>query len=206
MQVSKFYLDIPDIFQGLPLALDEQTISRHVAQFVLELMPNEHEEEQRRRAEILYQVAIAVQREDLLYAGICAVQEGGKVGVAGLSVASEQLDVRDSDIAVNGLIEIFAQQRKSAREVRSVDLPVGRAAAMVEERVLNSDMAAEEEGEEVRIRSMQIYIPQAEYNRVVVLAMSTPSLNDWESYCRIFGNIANSIRFADTEEESPELL
>jgi len=98
-----------------------------------------------------------------------------------------------ADIAAAGLFAGLSEQHND-REVYPIELPVGPAVAVIAERWLGGE-APDGATVELPVRSIEVSIPVDNQPWLLVVALSSPTPADWESYQSIMAVICRSIQF-----------
>lgn len=210
---TTFNIDVPDIFHPLPLDAGEEDLDERLATMADELVPDARDEMRRIWIDFSRAILAAVAQQDARYAALCCERDGDSISPGGLVIGVPQLSIGDPEVAAAGIVQVLGGGSGSGTDdARVLHLPCGPAAAVVRERRLRLPDPAEMDlrtadgeqaggGEQVLpVREAQIYIPYRPWQRAVLIALSTPAVDDWDSYARIFIRIARSVRFPDTED------
>ncbi|MQA83076.1 MAG: hypothetical protein GEV03_00240 [Streptosporangiales bacterium] len=211
---TRFHVDVPNLFRPLPLAGDEAELDERLATVAGELMPDATDAWCRTWTDFGKTLVGALAQADTRYAGVCCVRDSdtGGVSPAALIVAVPQLSFDDPRVAAAGIAQVLGKQ--PGADARVLNLPCGPAAVVVRERRLRlPDPAAmgfraavaaggagetgpAGNGEQVLpVQEAKLCVPHKPWQRLVLIALSTPAIGDWEAYARIFVRIGMSLRF-----------
>lgn len=129
----------------------------------------------------------------ILYYGCFRGVEDDRATAAVMTVLMHRAQVGIDDL-LNG-----HWQPGPAKQVRPqrLQLPCGTAAL----RLRTQDFDGRN-GETAQVGYMEVLIPVPDTDGVLVVTMTTPSLADWDGYCRLFVNTLRSLRFVP-DEPSP---
>jgi hypothetical protein len=127
----------------------------------------------------------------VFYAATCLGLLDGEFTLATLTLARAEVDCRDVEIAVDGIVDVLGSDEPEERQAKRYELPCGPAAVAVGaavEMVLPAAEAGTEQDFPVQAASLEAWVPvpaAADPTRrsAIVLRFSTPSVRHWEAYC-----------------------
>lgn len=191
-----FYLTVPPQFRDIPLADDPEEWAAG-AEAYLAMIPVDRPEAHR-------QLALEHLRGySTMLSSVGTVKAVSTVGVIGERLTTASLmatwqpssPADDADVVAFALLRALSERHRD-REVYGIELPVGPAVAMIAERQLTG---ATPDGNEVDlgVRTIEVTIPVDRQPWVLVMALSSPSLDDWDDYQGIMADACRSIRWSD---------
>ncbi|MEO7195169.1 MAG: hypothetical protein ABIZ05_10150 [Pseudonocardiaceae bacterium] len=190
----EFVIGFPTDFRDLPLGSEPVTWEATASAF-LDLVPVARPPEYRELALAhLRAYSALLATGGVVKAAACLGSSGGALSTASVLVSwLPSAPAAPADIAAMGLFTALSQ-RHADREVYAIELPAGPAVAVVAERWLTGE-ASNRVAVELRVRSIEVSIPVDNQPWLLVVAPSSPTLADWESYQAIMAVICRSIRF-----------
>jgi hypothetical protein len=190
----EFVIGLPADFRDLPLASDPANWEATAAAF-LDLVPVERPPEYRELALAhLRAYSALLATGGVVKAAACLGTSDGALSTASVLVSwLPAPPAAPVDIAAMGLFAALSE-RHDDREVYAIELPVGPAVAMIAGRWLNGE-ASDGTRVELPVRSIEVSIPVDNQPWLLVVALSSPTPTDWESYQSIMAVICRSIRF-----------
>lgn len=192
----EFVIGFPADFRDLPLAREPATWDA-TAEAFLDLVAVERPPEHRELALAhLRAYSTLLATGGVVKAVACLGRSDGVLSTASVLVSwLPSPPAAPADVAAMGLFAALSE-RHPAREVYAVELPVGPAVAVIAERWLNG-AAPDGAPVELPVRSIEVSIPVDNQPWLLVVALSSPTPADWESYQTIMAVICRSIRFFD---------
>lgn len=151
-----------------------------------------------------------LERAGVLYAATCLGLLDGELTLATLTLARAELDCRDPELAVDGVVEVLGSADPDGRQARRYELPCGPAAVAVGvavEMVLPAAEAGTEQDFPVPVASLEAWVPvpatvDPTRRSAVVLRFGTPSVRHWEAYCPVLVEALRTLRFPAAEAEA----
>lgn len=142
-------------------------------------------------------------KSGVFYAATCLGLLDGDLTLATLTLARAELDCKDLDAAVDGIVELLSAANPERRAAKRYELPCGPAAVAVEatvEMVLPAAEAGTDEDVPVPSASLEAWIPvpatiDPTQQSAIVLRFSTPSMQHWEAYCPVLVEALQTFRF-----------
>ncbi|GAA1150655.1 hypothetical protein F4556_004551 [Kitasatospora gansuensis] len=137
------------------------------------------------------------------YAASCfGLIDEGRPSAASLLISHQEVDCSDPETAVAGIIEI-RRRGSDRRQLQRYELPCGPAAVEIElDEPLMVPAAVSPTGADVPIpvATLQAWIPvpaEADPTRrsLTVVTFSTPSVQDWETYCPVVVELLRTVSF-----------
>lgn len=190
----EFVIGLPADFRDIPLASDSATWEAAASVF-FDLVPVERPPEYRELALAhLRAYSALLATGGVVKAAACLGTSDGALSTASVLVSwLSALPAAPADIAAMGLFAALSEPHGD-REVYAIELPVGPAVAVVAERWLGGE-ASDGTTVELPVRSIEASIPVDNQPWLLVVALSSPTPADWESYQSIMAVICRSIRF-----------
>jgi hypothetical protein len=190
----EFVIGLPADFRDLPLAGDAATWEATATAF-LDLVPVLRLSEYRELALAhLRAYSALLATGGVVKAAACLGTSDGALSTASVLVSwLSAPPAAPADVAAMGLFAALSE-RHDDREVYAIELPVGPAVAVVAERWLGGE-ASDGTRVELPVRSIEVSIPVDNQPWLLVVALSSPTPADWESYQTIMAVICRSIRF-----------
>lgn len=128
-------------------------------------------------------------------AAACLGQSDGRLSTASVLVSwVPAAGAAPADVAALGLYRAL-DARFPDRNVHAIELPVGPAVAVIAERIVAGDDGTGPV--DIPVRSIEVSIPIDEQPWVLVVALSSPSLPDWDNYEAIMATVCRSIHLAE---------
>lgn len=184
-------LDVPPDFHQVPL--DPQTETRTAAQLQVVSALGLSNPGQR-EAISLYLEALSIRLAGGNVAGtaFCAVQLAGRPSTATLTVAVHETNTTEPGLVALGAAEAMRRDGRFDRvEVTAVGgRPV--VTAVAERAARPGDTPTGESGG--TLREISVLVPIAGQSHAAMLTLSTPSLDDWETYRALVLDISRSVR------------
>ena len=192
----EFVIGLPADFRDLPLASEPATWDATAAAF-LDLVSVERPPEYRELTLAhLRAYSALLATGGVVKAAACLGSSDGKLSTASVLMSwLPASPAAPADIAAAGLFAALSE-RYDDREVYAIELPVGPAVAVIAERWLSGG-APDGAPVELPVRSIEVSIPVDNQPWLLVVALSSPTPADWESYQSIMAVICRSIRFLD---------
>lgn len=196
------WFGVPDTFT--PLDLDEAPASR--ATLLLNrtaLLTGD----QRVHLVLAQEVLVdSLRRAGAVYAATVlgtVVGERPRLSVAQFSVIVTPLRV-GGDVVMDA-IAARLEAPGLQRVVDVLDLPVGRALAVIEDRRFTSAMSpwGKPRQQTHTVRQLQLMVPFPDRRFLAVFALATECLRDWETYVDILGDVAGTITFSEPGSRRP---
>lgn len=203
MKAPTVWFDVPDAFAALDLGDDPgPRIARLAApttgltdtQRLHLLLAQEYMVETMRREYVVYAAQCLVRVDGAtprlsvaqFTVSVCPAHVAGLVGVDVLDVVAARLD------------GVGPGREAPGREVAVLSLPAGRTLAVVEDRRFTTYVSAlgVARRRDHVVRQVQLVVPFPDRRYLAVLALGTESLQDWENYLDLVGDIAASVRFS----------
>lgn len=192
-------LDVPSDFHQVPL--DSRTESRTAAQLQVVSALGLSSSAQREAISLyLEALSIRLASGNVVGTAFCAVQLDGHPSSATLTVATHPTHTHDTCLAVSGAAEAM---RRDAR-YQHVEILVrgGRpvVSAVAERRANPAETSSGRPG--ATLREITVFVPVAGQEQAAMLTLSTPCLDDWETYRGLVLDIGRSVRAAATHAGS----
>ncbi|MEY9843777.1 hypothetical protein ABH940_000841 [Streptacidiphilus sp. BW17] len=143
----------------------------------------------------------------VFYAATCLGLLDGELTFATFTMARAELDCKDLDATVDGIVKILGAAGPEGRAAKRYELPCGPAAVAVGaavQMVVPADEARNDEDIPVQVASLEAWIPvpatvDPMQQSAVVLRFNTPSMQHWEAYCPVLVQALQTVRFPDDE-------
>lgn len=164
--------------------------------------------EQHLRVIMAYEYSVCRMREEgVLYAANFVGRSERDPSAA--SAAQFTVLVRDAELKASQPLNVLARQlreERSGREVDFVDLPVGRCLAVVQEDLFVPavHLTGQETQNPRRTRQFQVVVPLVSRGQLVVFALATEYLRDWDEYVAMMAEICKTVTWRETQESSIE--
>lgn len=184
-------LDVPPDFHQVPL--DPQTESRTAAQLKVVSALGLSSPAQREAISLyLEALSIRLARGNVVGTAFCAVRLAGRPSTATLTVAVHETHPADPALVALGAAETMRRDTRFDRvEVVAVGgRPVVNATA--ERAAKAGEVPTGEVG--ATLREISVLVPMAGQPHAVMLTLSTPNLDDWETYRSLMLDICRSVR------------
>jgi hypothetical protein len=191
-------LDVPADFHQVPLEADVQRRTAAQLQVLEDLGLRD---QGRREAVSLYLEALAgrLSTGNVVTTAYCAVQLDGHASTATLSVAV--LDTHSLDRGLVVLSSAESMRREGRHQsVRVRELGGQQVVTAVAERAsVPGDTVSGEVG--TTLRELSILVPVPGHEQAVMVALSTPCLEDWEAYERLTHDICRTLHVQSTHPD-----
>ncbi|WP_457032474.1 hypothetical protein [Kitasatospora sp. P5_F3] len=137
------------------------------------------------------------------YAASCfGLIDDSRPSAASLLIAHQEVDCSDPEVAVAGIIEI-RRRGSDRRQLQRYELPCGPAAVEIElDAPLLIPAAVSPSGadEPIPVATLQAWIPVPREadptgRSLTVVTFSTPSVQDWETYCPVVVELLRTVTF-----------
>lgn len=189
------WFTVPDTFTGLDLGDDAGARVVRLVELTSSLT-----DEQRLHLVLAQELMIeSLRRGHVVYAAHCLARSDGDP--PRLSFAQFSVAARPVHLGADAALDVIAARLDAPglrRAVGFVALRAGRALAVVEERRFSTEMTVlgRPRHREHTVRQVQLMVPFPGRRHLAVLALSTESLRDWDTYVEIMGAIARTVSFA----------
>ncbi|MFH8615666.1 hypothetical protein ACH4E8_11430 [Streptomyces sp. NPDC017979] len=194
--------EVPDFFHHLPVqAADPDELGGEIAELAAALFAERSNEEQFDAA-----MVFLAQTADLIdagaqYAGVCFVDFDGRPSMATLVAQRVERDaggLRATADAIAGQLSRHAPQD----DVRVVEMAYGPVALRtgLTSTAIPPEISPDSLPHEVPRRFVQAHIPLPDDLSVQMLELSTVSVDDWDAYSRMFGEILKTVEWATDDE------
>ncbi|WP_326694255.1 MULTISPECIES: hypothetical protein [unclassified Streptomyces] len=192
---------MPEGFFELPMeAEDEDEIGERLVDLARRALPGADFEIQLQWAVMCAANYGAFAEAGVQYAGFCMTEVDGTRCTATVNVSLFDLDARaGSDPA--GFIASSMRYLDSG-QVAQIDLPCGPAVSCIGNRQapVDGSITASESDEAVWTSFIQIQVPMSN-GTVLMMEMSTPTAEGWETFSSMFAGVVKSIRLFDVDGE-----
>jgi len=188
------WFDVPDAFTALDLGAD----AAPRVELMVARTPALRDEQ---RVHLVLTQEIMIER---LRAGQVAYAAHGLFRVAGdrprLSVAQLTVSTHRVDVGSENVLDSIAARLAVPglrRQVGFLDLAVGRALTVVEDRRFSTGATVfgQARDREHVVRQVQLMLPFPDRRHLATVALSTEFLHDWSDYIEIVGAVARSVSF-----------
>ncbi|MER7751586.1 hypothetical protein [Kitasatospora sp. NPDC097643] len=196
---------VPALPAGAPgadaaTAAAAEELTRHLAEVAEELFSGTGAAPRRDFAVISATLADLVHASGTVYAGVCALDLGGRTSNAALVVSLARHPLPITELATE-----LATVRRHA-EVWTVLLPAGPAAVLVEGRTapVPGPLAGDGQRRWVVTSAVEAFVPLPDGGTVLCVQLSTAQPEDWELYTEVFAELLRSVQFGwDGEPAAP---
>lgn len=194
MSAPPVWFEVPETFLDLDLGPDGSTRVRRSMDLTTSLTGDE-----RLHLAVAGEVLVdSLRRSGAVYAAHVMGQAGGgrpRLSVAQFSVFVEPVRM-GGDAALDAIAARLAAPG-TGRETGFLDLPAGRALAVVEHRTVRTTMSVVGRYRERAhaVRQVQFVLPSPQRRHFVTFALGTECLQDWETYVAMMGAVAASVSF-----------
>ncbi|WP_157531821.1 MULTISPECIES: hypothetical protein [unclassified Kitasatospora] len=137
------------------------------------------------------------------YAANCfGLIDEGRPSAASLLISHQEVDCADPEIAVAGIIEI-RRRGSDRRQLQRYELPCGPAAVEIEldtPLLIPAAVSVTGADEPIPVATLQAWIPvpreaDPKARSLTVVTFSTPSVQDWETYCPVVVELLRTVTF-----------
>lgn len=184
-------LDVPPDFHQIPL--DRQVETRTAAQLKV-ISALGLSSPGQREAISLYLEALSIRlgTGNVIGTAFCVVQLAGRPSSATLTVAVHETHTGDASLAVMGAAE--AMRREGRYDDVQIVSVGGRpvVSAVARRAVKPGDTPTGQPGD--TLQEICVLVPMAGQQFAAMLTLSTPSLDDWETYRSVVLDICRSVR------------
>ncbi|GAA1396607.1 hypothetical protein GCM10009639_32960 [Kitasatospora putterlickiae] len=189
---------VPTSFHDIPVLGTEEQVAERLWELACEVLASDPDEVRARWAALLARMIPSMAEAGVIYAGLCLVDVGGRPSTASVVASLAPLGGIGSQNAVDTLLPAFARARPAAT-VTAIELPAGRAAAVIDGVVTPTD------GGTFASSVIQVHLPLPNEFQLLSLELSTPCAEDWELYSEVFAGIVRSVHleFADLPGAAP---
>jgi hypothetical protein len=192
-------LDVPPDFHQIPL---EPQVERRTAAQLKVVSALGLSSSSQREAISLYLEALSIRLAEgnVVGTAFCAVQLAGRPSSATLTVAVHETHTADASLAVLGAAE--AMRRAGRYDQVEILAVCGRAvvSAVAERAVRPGETPTGQAGS--TLREISVLVPVAGQQHAVMLTLSTPNLDDWETYRAVVLDICRSVRMEQPRPRS----
>ncbi|RRO18171.1 hypothetical protein EIL87_07955 [Saccharopolyspora rhizosphaerae] len=197
---APLWFKVPDQFHELDLDEAPAERFRRAVDNATAVMSDNSGTEPLRVAYVQEAMLSQLRRQAAVYVAHCVARseaDPSKLAVAQFSILVQEAALSGTQplpVLVNAL-----KQPGTTREVGLADYPAGEAAVVGEEVkvVLPVTLSARAEEEERRVRQAQVLFPVPGGQHLVVVGVTSESLDDWSHYIAMLDGIARSISFTD---------
>ncbi|MFD7435867.1 hypothetical protein [Streptomyces sp. NPDC059861] len=188
---------MPEIFHDIPIHEDnDDRAVQLLGELADRVLPGAPEDEKTKFA-----VMCALGIDDLLsagaeFAGICLTAIDGAPCTATVFVSLVDSPDTESEAVPTAVKAIAAGLRRvKAGEISRIDLPCGPAVSCIGTRDSNLTGDLTETGEALQFPTsfIRVYVPLPN-GTTVIMEMGTPTMDGWDVFSTMFGNIVSSIR------------
>ncbi|MFJ6384461.1 hypothetical protein ACIQI7_31215 [Kitasatospora sp. NPDC092039] len=197
---------VPPAFHEIPVLGTDDQVAEELWELVCEVLASHPDELRVRWAVALAELIPSMAEAGVIHAGMCLVDVDGRPSTATITASVCPLVGTDYPNAVDFLLTRLARARPEA-EVTAIELPAGRAAAVidavatrVDDGATPLDAVAVPLVDGVLTTSVvQVHLPLPNESQLLMLELSTPCAEDWELYSELFADVVRSIHleFAD---------
>jgi hypothetical protein len=149
-------------------------------------------------------------RTGVLYAATYLGLLDGRPSLSAVVLATMEADCRDPDVVVEGIVQVRGGTRDAVRrEAKRFDLPCGPAALVISGTdgvvISGEALGAAHKDLPVPFATLQAYVPVPRnadpgQRTLTVITFSTPSLQDWATYCPVMVEMLRSLTFTSPAE------
>ncbi|MGA5821389.1 hypothetical protein ACPC54_26390 [Kitasatospora sp. NPDC094028] len=184
---------VPPAFHDLPLFGTEDEVAAELWELACEVLAVDPAEVRLGWATLLAELIPPMGEAGVIYAGVCLVEVDGRPSSAAITASVCPLVGTDHPGAVDFLLTRLARARPGA-EVTAIDLPAGRAVA-----VIDALAAPLDDGREPTVSLIQVHLPLPNETELLTLELSTPCPEEWELYSELFAGVVRNLylEFAD---------
>jgi hypothetical protein len=205
---------VPEMMHSLGLDLSPEERAEHIRDMAGEVWAQGTDFQRETTAELYSEVADGAAEDGALYAGVCflALDDGQPAG-ASLVVRAEDTDKTDADIVALGIAEgLSTQPGKEAYRTTAAGRPVTVAFSVVsspldidgedeptaaesvpDPRQPVSDETDAAEPPVLTVATAEAYVPLPEISQLVVLCISTPSLEIFPDLVALLSGITETL-------------
>ncbi|MFF4384042.1 hypothetical protein [Kitasatospora sp. NPDC001547] len=205
---------VPPAFHEIPVLGTDDQVAEELWELVCEVLASHPDELRVRWAVALAELIPSMAEAGVIHAGMCLVDVDGRPSTATITASVCPLVGTDYPNAVDFLLTRLARARPEA-EVTAIELPAGRAAAVIDAVATRVDAgAAALDALAVPLVDgvlttsvVQVHLPLPNESQLLSLELSTPCPEDWELYSELFADVVRSIHleFADLPTVSEPL-
>ncbi|MEU5979429.1 hypothetical protein [Streptomyces sp. NPDC047315] len=194
--------EVPEFFHHLPVqAADPDELGDNIAELAAELFAERSNEEQFNAAMVFLGHTVELIDAGAQYAGMCFVDFDGRPSMATLvaqRVERDAGDLRASAETIAGQLSHHAPQD----DIRVVEMSYGPVALRTGQTPMTipPEVSPDSMPHEVPRRFVQAHIPLPDDLSVQMLELSTVSVEDWDAYARMFGEIIKTVEWATDDE------
>jgi hypothetical protein len=184
-------LDVPPDFHQIPL--ERQVEDRTAAQLkVISALGLSSPSQREAISLYLEALSIRLATGNVVGTAFCAVQLAGRPSSATLTVAVHETNTDDPSLAVMGAAEAM---RRTGRYDQVEILAIGGrpvVSAVAERAAKPGETPTGQTGS--TLREISVLVPVAGQQHAAMLILSTPNLEDWDTYRRLVLDVCRSVR------------
>ncbi|WP_411140026.1 hypothetical protein [Streptomyces sp. x-80] len=192
---------MPPFVRELPVDVSEaETAAARLHALVTDLLPNHSADDQYRFA-----LGLAAQLEpmveaDVVYAGLCLLEEQGHPSFSTIVVSRFRHDSDDEDL-FPAMREAFERRYPDA-EVQQVELPCGPALTRISSYGFVIGAQESPTGQEIPVQQaqIQVHIPLPDTGEMLVFALDSPFPEQWDLHSELFAEILKTIGWGTDQD------
>ncbi|KJS57566.1 hypothetical protein VM98_00150 [Streptomyces rubellomurinus subsp. indigoferus] len=186
---------VPPAFHDLPVFGTEDQVAAELWELACKVLAADPAEVRLGWAALLAELIPPMGAAGVIYAGVCLAEVDGRPSSAAITASVCPLVGTDLPGAVDFLLARLARARPGA-EVTAIDLPAGRAVAVIDALPANAPL---DDGRELTVSLIQVHLPLPNETELLTLELSTPCPEEWELYSELFAGVVRNLylEFAD---------
>ncbi|MGW8379631.1 hypothetical protein [Streptomyces sp. ODS28] len=191
---------LPPFFHEIPVGGDAEETGEALLAAARELMPGGDTDDWFAWILLTVSQLDALHEARAVYAGFCLLDMEGRNSTANVVITHTGLREPDAPEATAATFAAALRSAHPDASVHRMALPCGPAVAKVEGRTApfppeTVEVAEAYAGERrhVRLGSIQVFVPLPNERELLTLEMTTPDMEDWDFYSRMFSDTVRSI-------------
>lgn len=191
---------IPTGFHSLGLEVPEEERQAHLEDVAAEIWPSGTDFQRETVTGWYSEIADSAAEDGALYAGLCLVAtEDEEPGSAFLLIRAERADCSDAMLATTGLVEAFsADPAKEVYRATAAGRPIAVVFSTLTWTPSATAAAADQPATPLTIATAEAYIPLPQISRILVLCISSPTLELFPDFVSLLSGIAETVEVGGT--------
>lgn len=187
---------VPSSFREVTLGLDERAAREMVRERAVDASTTLSEEDIHEHVSRYLRMSSYLETAGAFYAASFLGVIDGTLSSCSLTMAVLQEVHADPQIAIPGIGHVVREHRGADVATKHVVLPCGEALLLFTQDAhlcIPAQLTDDDEDVPLSIGQAQAYIPVPEHQALLIVTLSTPSLDHWEHYCEVLVKLLRSV-------------